>query len=123
MSTRLLGADTYTATRYTVGTYVNGDWSHAVDSTFSVYGTFRSISPDEQQPKSEGIRSKQRANFYTEAVLHVASVESKQRGDSIVIEGLTYEVVGGENNTKHRRRLSHWKYEIEKVDLSEEALT
>lgn len=86
-------ASTYTYTRPTAGSYVDGRWVEAAPETAVEFrASIQPTSGRELMLLPEGQRAKDNVTIYTETELQVAKPEQSIKGDRVTYAGRTWEV-------------------------------
>lgn len=87
-----LASGTYTVTRQTGGSYVNGIWTPGGSSTFSIVASIQPTSGEDLVRLPEGVRTRELVTVFTPTELQVKNAPAGTEADRIAYKGASYEV-------------------------------
>jgi len=86
-----LGQQSLTVTRQT-GSYVDGVWTLAADSTFGIVGSIQQLSARELQLLPEGERTREQRILYSLTQLRTAKLDTQVPPDEVTYDGRQWRV-------------------------------
>jgi hypothetical protein len=113
MAISMLGASTYTVTRFAQSSWTDGEHVRGAPSTFDIVASIQPLTGRELQDLPEGQRNVGNLNCYTETLLLTG--EDQAAPDRLDYKGTDYEVQAVEDWTDHVTGLPHYKVRIAEV--------
>lgn len=115
----MLGASTYTVTRWAAGDYSTGTFVPGAASQFEIEGSVQPLSGSDLLLLPEGERVRARCKMYSRSELKTASIKDQTPADRLSVEGRDLDVQSV-SAFRNSGSLSHFKYVLVEVGEDEQ---